>query len=293
MCTLLPALAFLLASLFCLTLTGCDSDRAIATAPATGVLAQYDFAGGETTVRLPSDLHEISDLAVAADGRLFAISDEKGVVFQTDPASGSIIKRFSVGEPPVEGDFEGLAIDGARFYAITSDGDLYSFLEGSDGGAVEFDLIDTRLRGYDIEALAVDSATSSLLIGCKEMPRSEYRGSRAILSWSLATRQLDDLPRFLLEEARIKELSGSKLFRPSGLARHRPSGAWLVLASQGNGIVELQGDSVIGFVDLSKGALPQPEGIAFLADGTLVISSEGPRRGTLVSYAHRAVTNQP
>ena len=37
-------------------------------------------------VQLPAELHEISGLAVTADGRVFAHGDEDGTVYQLDPA---------------------------------------------------------------------------------------------------------------------------------------------------------------------------------------------------------------
>src|SRR3954462_5238642 len=74
--------------------------------------------------KLPDTLHEISGLAALPDGRLFAHDDEHGVIYEIDPAEGELKKSFALGDPPLRGDFEGIAIADRDFYLMTSDGIL-------------------------------------------------------------------------------------------------------------------------------------------------------------------------
>jgi uncharacterized protein YjiK len=249
-------------------------------------LALYELADQDpAVVKLPKEIHEISGLAMTADGRLFGIGDEKAAIYQLDDRSGDIIKRFQLGDPVIKGDFEGLAVKEDTLFAITSGGEIYSFLEGEDGSDVPYAMVTTGLSRYDIEGLCFDSATDALLIACKEMPDREYKGNRAIFSWSLASRSLAPTPRFLLSEDSIKELSGSSLFRPSSIERHPTTGSFLVLASQGSAVIELAGDGrILGRVELPRAVHGQPEGLTVAPDGRLIISDEGATRGTLVAY---------
>jgi hypothetical protein len=147
-----------LASAACGERRPADGDRASAPSaqasvedaaePATP--AGIDLASSPASkVSLPTELHEISGLAVTADGRVFAHGDEDGTVYQLDPRSGRVTKRFALaatGDDPdlgkkvrdgrLTGDFEDIAIAGDRFFLISSNGVLLEFAEGEDGGSV-------------------------------------------------------------------------------------------------------------------------------------------------------------
>src|SRR5687768_6569101 len=106
----------------------------------THAVEQYDLAGKPAwQAVLPDELAEISGLAFAPDGRLFAHGDEQGLVHRLDPRNGKILGSFALaatGREPdlgkklkgaraadaVIGDFEGIAIVGDRFFLVTSNG---------------------------------------------------------------------------------------------------------------------------------------------------------------------------
>src|SRR5512147_3239724 len=118
--------------------------RAVATLLALGMLcacgeSQSNVAAASrldaTDVeqwKLPKKLDEISGLAFDEQDRLFAHNDERAVIHQIDWHRGSLVKSFALGDPPVRGDFEGIAVAASRFYLMTSDGMLYSAAEGDD-----------------------------------------------------------------------------------------------------------------------------------------------------------------
>ena len=179
-------------------------------APPEGMLARYRLDRAPTSrVTLPAALHEVSGLAVTGDGRLFAHGDEHGVVFQVDPATGKVVKRFSLQpgaqevdlgkksrDGRVAGDFEDIAVVGDRFFLVTSNGVLVEFREGQDGGAVPFTAYPTSLAdGCEVEGLAHDPASDALLLLCKQMKDKAARHLVEIYSWSLRDRRLDPKPR--------------------------------------------------------------------------------------------------
>ena len=280
-----------LVALVCLV--ACDRKTNASAEPRSArvapTLAHYELAEkSPEVIRLDRRLREISGLAMSGEGRLFAVTDEKGAIYELEPTTGAIVKRFDLGDPVAKGDFEGLAVDGTTLYAITSDGSIYIFSEGEDGASVPFEIVATGLTRYDIEALCVDASTRSLLIGCKEMPDAAHRGGRAVFAWSIASRTLEDGPRFIIDEEEIASIGGGRTFRPSSIERAPDGRSFVVVASQGQGIVEIDSSgALLGFVALPRRAHEQPEGVTFAPDGSLIISNEGAGGGTLVRYPAR------
>ncbi|HUF75282.1 MAG TPA: hypothetical protein VMM35_03345, partial [Longimicrobiales bacterium] len=118
------------------------------------VLDRHDFARSTSHFELPGRLDEISGLAVTPDGRLFGHDDERALVHEIDPMSGSVGKRFSAGDPPLRGDFEGIAIVGERFFLVTSTGLLYEMREADDRSEAPYRISDTGLGAHcEVEGL--------------------------------------------------------------------------------------------------------------------------------------------
>ena len=228
---------------------------------------------------LPGELYEISGLAMSPDGRLFGHNDEYGVVYQIDPDSGGVVKRFTVGKAGLEDDFEGIAIVGERFYLVNSSGDLFEFREGADREHVEFTRTKTGLkRKNDVEGLCYDPAMNALLLVCKEHPGKGFDrdDQKTIYAFSLERMELEPEPRFVLDARSIREQLDLKDFKPSGIERDPVTGSLLVVSSREPSLVRIDKDGnllAIGTIDHPD--LTQPEGIAFARDGRFIISSEG------------------
>ncbi len=266
-----------------------------------GMLTRYRLDGPPTSrVNLPSELHEISGLAVTGDGRVFAHGDEHGVVFQVDPGTGEVVKRFSLqpGDQQVDlgkksrdgqvtGDFEDIAIVGDRFFLVTSNGVLLEFREGQDGEAVPFTAHPTSLAGIcEVEGLAHDPASDALLVLCKQMKDKSARHKVEIYSWSLGDRRLGENPRLTVSFNSLASLTGAKAFNGSALV-FMPGGKSLAMVAGPQQVfaeVGLDGTPITGGA-LDRAAQPQPEGMAFLPDGTLLVSSEGGKgQASISSY---------
>lgn len=74
--------------------------------------------------RLPDALREISGLALTPDGHLLAVADERAVIYELNYVDGKLVRAFAFGEPPLRGDFEGIAWLNERVYLVTSEGML-------------------------------------------------------------------------------------------------------------------------------------------------------------------------
>jgi uncharacterized protein YjiK len=268
---------------------GCESRAA---APE-GALARYGLGGPPAwRVTLPGELREISGLAVTADGRLFAHGDEEAVIYQLEPRTGKIVKHFGLepgGSVPdfgkksrdgrVAGDFEDIAIVGDRFFLVASTGVLLEFAEGSAGAHVPFIAHTTGLGDIcEVEGLAHDAASGALLMLCKEMRQKSARDRVEIHAWSLAERRLDSKPWLTVPYSELSRITGARAFNGSALT-FTPGGRALALVAgpqRAFAEITLEGRPV-GGGQLHHSGLPQPEGMAFMPDSTLLVSSEGGR----------------
>ena len=78
-------------------------------------------------------------------------------------------------------------------------------------------------------------------------------------------------------------------FHPSAIEVHPESGSLILLAAREEAIVEVgpQGE-LVATRELKRKDHPQPEGVAFLQDGTMVLADEGQgKRGTLTRYSRK------
>ena len=68
-------------------------------------LTRYDLSveTAAVGVRLPAELREVSGLAVDSHGRLFTHQDETSAVYEVDPGTGSVVRRFHVGRIGLRG----------------------------------------------------------------------------------------------------------------------------------------------------------------------------------------------
>ncbi len=231
--------------------------------------------------RLPEQLREISGLAVSPDGRLFAHDDERAVIYEIDAARGAVLKSFALGSPTLTGDFEGLAItpDGA-FWMTTSDGELYRFIEGADGGHVNPERFDIGLRETcEIEGLARLPSEESLILACKRNHARAMRDTVSLYRWSFGGAAE---PWRALPEQELAAAAGVEDFRPSSLEFDSGSGRMLLLSARDSALIEFSADGEILAAHRLRGHR-QPEGIAVLPDGALMISDEGGRDQAMLS----------
>jgi uncharacterized protein YjiK len=276
-----------------------------ATDHAAGTLAHYALeAKPRWEVKLPGALREISGLAFTPDGRLFAHGDQQGTIWQLDPRDGTVLKSFrlaSTGHDPamgkepkpgrVTGDFEDIQIVGDRFFLISSTGMLVEFKEGAADAAVPYQATDTGLGKWcEIEGLAHDESTRSLLLLCKVNYAREWRHEMVISAWSLDSKKLDPTPRIRVPYHQLAKVTRATSFHGSALAFAPDHQSLIVIAGPQKAFVEI---SLKGEILNGGGLHPkrhvQPEGIAFAPDGTLLISDEaGTKHGaTLSAHARR------
>ncbi|MFN8571572.1 MAG: SdiA-regulated domain-containing protein [Gemmatimonadaceae bacterium] len=250
------------------------------------VLERFDTRHAASFSALPRHLTEVSGLAVAPDGRVFAHNDERGIVSEIDPCTGRVVKSFSLGAPALHADLEGLAIVGDQFFLITSTGALLQFKEGANNASVPFTTTDTGLgRACELEGLAYEPADRSLLVGCKQPRQATRHPSLTLMRWSLERRAPASPDRITVPLASLGT-TGSNGFRTSAVERDELTGHYLVIAGPERLLAEVtSAGEVLATIRLRHEWHRQPEGITLLGDSVLVIADEGGNgRGTVTCY---------
>ena len=246
----------------------------------------------EAEPHLAKELREISGLAFTADGRLLAHGDERAVVWQLDPATGKVLKRFGLGRAGqvLKGDFEDIQVVDDRVFLVTSGGEIVAGKEGADGAVVGSASAAEGLKGAcEVEGLSWDLSTRSFLLLCKEVLSRRWRHSVVVLAVSRDTWQLEPKPRMVIPERDLERATGSKGFHGSAMVRHPRTGTYLLLAGPEHAVAEVDSTGrVLGGTKLDPKRHRQPEGIAVGPDLTLFISDEGAGKdATLTAYAWR------
>jgi hypothetical protein len=256
-------------------------------------LPHYDLSGpGTRRFKLPSELAEISGLAFTPDGRLLAHGDERGVIWQIDPATGVPSNRFGFGSHGhlLHGDFEDIQVVGQRVFLVTSEGQIFEAREPSDEVVVDAIPRSAGLAGAcEVEGLGWDPATKSLLLLCKHAWRKRWRRSVVVLAASIESWRFEAEPRILIPESALERATGERRFSGTAIVRHPRTGSYLLLAGPQHAYAEVTAaGAVIGGGKLPSELHRQAEGIAVGPDLTLYISDEAAgKQATLTAYAYR------
>jgi hypothetical protein len=267
-----------------------QAEAAEATARAArlaGRLARTAAADpGEPLARwvLPRELGEISGLALAPDGRLFAHDDELGRVTVIDPRRGLVLKQFMLGQALLRGDFEGITMADGTLFMVTSSGTVYEFSEGANQQPVQYAVHDLRLGAEcEFEGVAYDRGSASLLLPCKTVGREQLRDRLVIYRWKP---ERGATPRLSLFTVPLRDVIGANKWvqlHPSDITVDPATGHYVLVAAQEAALVEITPSGGV----VRSGALPgkhnQAEGVAITPDGILIISDEASSRSATIT----------
>ena len=240
---------------------------------------------------LPAILAEVSGLAPASRDSVFAHNDEHAIVFEIAVQSGRIRRAFALGDPTIEGDFEGIATYDGRIYLITSDGLIYSAPPGKHRERVSFETFDTGVGPKcEIEGLSRSPHAGELLLLCKRFRDRETDDRLEIYRWKIGTDHALDEPLLSVPIARFLEKGERSRFGPSGLEWDPKKQRLMVVSARGNWLITMRPDgSQIRRQKLNAKGHPKTEGITLLGGNRLVLADEGSttRQGRLAAYRWR------
>lgn len=249
-----PACGAALAAALLASPSACSADEFSATLRPEG-----------PSVALVAALAEISGLAPAGPGRVYAHTDEEATIYELSVATGEIARKVALGRPAAVGDFEAILVRGDRLSLATSAGVVYEADLAQSGRALAFRAYDTGLGEVcEIEGFA-PSGDEGYYLACK---RKERR--LVVHEWTR-----DDGASVVVDMKLAGAVPNPKDFRAADLVADPKTGTLLVLDSAAGAILEvsLKGEPR-GYWRLG-GDHPQAEGLAVLEDGRLLVADEG------------------
>tara|TARA_R110002072_G_scaffold139249_2_gene282726 strand:+ start:17439 stop:18395 length:957 start_codon:yes stop_codon:yes gene_type:complete len=247
-----------------------------------------DLSDGSIT--LPPSLLELSGMVAFDKDTLACVQDELGVVFLVDLNGKKPVRSVPFGK---KGDYEGIAVSDGTIWVLRSDGTLKQLAWKGDRLKVKH----SYKLPFDgeFEGLCADAKGEHLLVLPKgpvdgkrrEKARRRILGFHLLLRTSLPkpvmTLKVDeiekqiearDLPAPRRTTAKGKRKVELRLYGSELLAL--PGGDLLMLAPKDRLLLRIDPDgNVVATQALDMDLLPQPEAMALLPDGRLLIGSEG------------------
>jgi len=231
--------------------------------------------------KLPKLLREVSGLARDEHDIVYAVADEQAVVFALDPRTGEMRSVFSLGQPALRGDFEGIALLQGWLYLISSDGILLRTqaiggnLADLDGAAVAYERFQLPTQ-CEIEGLAHDPLKPRLWIACKETNTQE---NLRLYAWDVANKALVTEATVELPLQDLLGLTEQKRFKPSAITFQQAESHWQLLVISGAQRAWSTWRWSKQPSLLAAGRLPkshkQAEGVVFSSSGDLLVADEG------------------
>lgn len=265
----------------------------------------YDLARPSVVHELPGTLLEVSALTDVDANTVACLQDEQGRVYRVDLHSGAV---SSLATFTGAGDFEGLTRVGEEYFALRSDGLVFR-LRPENGVFAIRDTFRLAVPHNNLEGLGYDELNKRILVSPKDVTKGgpEVRDRRVLYGfdpWDPQHRVAEVLELSLqkvMAQAAAKgiaipmkrtdngrEVPNLKL-RYSSVAVHPSTGHYYLLSAVDRSLLVVDRTGELEHLAwLDERLLPKPEGITFLTNGDLVLSSEGKgRTPVIVRYTMR------
>ena len=250
---------------------------------------------------LPDTLHEVSGIPAIDNNTVACVQDENGVMFIYDVANHSVKHQFSFYK---DGDYEGIARVDNDIYVLRSDGMLFQ-LKNFQSFTALLDSFNTGVPADNNEGLCYDPDNNRLLIGCKSKigKGKEFKDKRAVYAFDLKSKRLGDAPLYEFDVAELKRYALTHnvpfptrekkdneepviKFRTSAIAIHPVTKQLYVLSAADHALFVFDTNGNLAHIALlEKQTFNKSEGIAFLANGDMLITNEGQdKKPTLLRF---------
>lgn len=271
--------------------------------PATSIPG-YDFAHPTSSFTLPTDLAEVSALTDIDEHTVACVQDEIGAVFFVDLRKGVVTRKLSFGP---DGDYEGLTRVDDSLWVLRSDGLMIELAMRGDalapGRQVKLDL-----EHRDIEGLGYDPVDRIVLVAPKSSLKGDKakRAQRQVFRFDPASgERLDGLALDTTTDRIVADAEHAGIVLPTkatkrgkervdlkvrfaSIAVHPKTGRLFALSAVDRAVLAFDRDGTLSAAHFfDEREMPKPEGITFLANGDMVIASEGvesPPRVQVFSY---------
>ena len=275
--------------------------------PLKTTLDLYDLDHPTFKDKLPGKLEEVSGVTAVSASAVACVQDEDGIVFIYDLAKKDVTRKIHFGKG---GDYEEVSLAKDVLFVLRSDGVLFK-LDHWQHNDPQVTTYNTSLPTRDNEGLGFDPQSGRLLIAPKSHLGKGHKAKdqRPIFAFDLQTDTLLPEPAFVFSvddiqdfaESRAKEHAGkgkkkhksewSRLrFLPASIAVHPISFEIFVLSGTDRLLASFdRQQNVTGVAALKPKLFRQPEGVAFLPNGDMVITNEGDgKKATLLRFDMRS-----
>ncbi|MCP4442020.1 MAG: hypothetical protein GY810_24185 [Aureispira sp.] len=267
---------------------------------------KYDLETAKETYELPAILKEVSGLGIYQDSLLVCIQDEMGVLFFYGIESKTVDYSINFS---ADGDYEGVECIDETIYALRADGVLFRVMnwDTSRRKKMIVKVLDTPLdETNNTEGLAYNPIKKNLLIACKGKAEiaKKTKGYKNIYPYDFENMVMDYEPAYIINRKEYKkfvkkELKNTKDYEklkknikrakkaspaePSAIAVHPITKHIYILAAVGNNLIILnQSGNIKHILHLPPKHFEQPEGISFMSNGDMFISSEAKKGKSLI-----------
>ena len=223
---------------------------------------------------LPNQYKEISGISALENNSSLAFVQDEAVQIHTFDLISERVLEYAKYD---DGDSEDIAIAGNTAYLLKT-GKHPAIYK-----VVDFTCENARYERYNLdlhkdqdpEGLCHDAKRNRLLIACKGSPKKNDR-TRSIYAFNLQSMQMDHSPVLVIDSQDFLT-DPEDTFNPSGIAIHPQSDVLYLIGSKGVKMIACYGLDGYhkGAWRLNENQFIQPEGIALMPSGELVISSEG------------------
>ena len=263
----------------------------------------YDLLNPDRTIILPPVLLEISGITAIDSASVACVQDENGIVFIFDLVKNEIRDHFIFHYP---GDYEGIAGVAGSYYVLRSDGTIFETRPHQSAESTK-QLSSAGGPPADYEGLCYDRRNHRLLIVPKSNPGKEYGdpekhpvygldlisdnpGWKKVLEFDLPA-----ITRYASENnIKVPDGKDEISLRVSDIAIHPLTGMLFVISAANRMLCVFNEDGSVHYIEkLDPELFNLPEGISFLDNGDMLISSEGRNNPpTILLFRYENVDNR-
>ena len=223
---------------------------------------------------MPTELREISGIALLPNGRLVAHGDEQALVYIIDPRTGVVLDRFHVGKG-IHGDFEAITTSGDSLWLLQSNGKIYHFKVGENGAHVPYRILDSRLgKECEFEGIAFQADSAWLVMPCKKVLKKSMEGQLVLYRMRLQGSDAGRITEMTIPMDQVIGANKWKDFRTSDIAIDPETGNYVLIAAQEKALAVITPEGEVIRSEKLPGKHPQAEGVAITADDILILSDE-------------------
>lgn len=242
----------------------------------------YNYLKPSTVIDLPETLREISGIAVVNNTTVLCVQDELGAVFSLDLQKQEITNMFRFTDI---GDFEDITFNNDTAYVLRSDGTIFSFAYTNFSGNIQQKIV--QASSLNIEGLCFNPFSKSFLLASKAPTVGKPDAERYIYEFTkktihspqvYVTVKFDEIRAFVAKTYACIQKTNFEI-NPSGIAIH-PQTKDLYVLSALDRCIAVYSDKKLQHVYVLPAELYyKPEGIGFLPNGDMILSSEGMKNG--------------